>query len=92
MKNKNKCSQLPQEHNSTTVQRQHQHSNKTAQQQNSTVTLLSLLRDFPDFYQKLYNLLEPSVLHAKYRARFFHLADLFLSSRFDSAPSASRSA
>lgn len=36
--------------------------------------------DFPDFYLKLYNLLEPSVLHARYRARFFHLADLFLSS------------
>lgn len=44
---------------------------------------VSLRRDFPNFYQKLYNLLEPSVLHAKYRARFFHLADLFLSSRSD---------
>lgn len=46
---------------------------------------VSLHRDFPNFYQKLYNLLEPSVLHAKYRARFFHLADLFLSSRSDHA-------
>lgn len=36
--------------------------------------------DFPDFYKKLYNLLEPSIFHVKYRARFFHLADLFLSS------------
>uniref|UniRef100_A0A3Q3ALE2 Nucleolar complex associated 4 homolog n=1 Tax=Kryptolebias marmoratus TaxID=37003 RepID=A0A3Q3ALE2_KRYMA len=36
--------------------------------------------DYPDFYQKLYNLLEPSVFHVKYRARFFHLANLFLSS------------
>lgn len=44
---------------------------------------VSLHRDFPNFYRKLYNLLEPSVLHAKYRARFFHLADLFLSSRSD---------
>ncbi|XP_033832205.1 nucleolar complex protein 4 homolog [Periophthalmus magnuspinnatus] len=36
--------------------------------------------DYPDFYQKLYNLLEPSVFHVKYRSRFFHLANLFLSS------------
>ncbi|KAM8829174.1 nucleolar complex protein 4 homolog [Spinachia spinachia] len=36
--------------------------------------------DYPDFYKKLYNLLEPSVFHVKYRARFFHLADVFLSS------------
>ncbi|XP_062409784.1 nucleolar complex protein 4 homolog [Sardina pilchardus] len=36
--------------------------------------------EYPDFYKKLYNLLEPSVFHAKYRARFFHLANLFLSS------------
>ncbi|XP_007565979.1 nucleolar complex protein 4 homolog [Poecilia formosa] len=36
--------------------------------------------DYPDFYKKLYNLLEPSVFHVKYKARFFHLANLFLSS------------
>ncbi|XP_015253994.1 PREDICTED: nucleolar complex protein 4 homolog [Cyprinodon variegatus] len=36
--------------------------------------------DYPDFYKKLYNLLEPSVFHVKYTARFFHLANLFLSS------------
>ncbi|KAM9735739.1 nucleolar complex protein 4 homolog [Menidia menidia] len=36
--------------------------------------------DYPDFYKKLYNILEPSVFHVKYRARFFHLANLFLSS------------
>ncbi|KAM6902144.1 nucleolar complex protein 4 homolog [Xenentodon cancila] len=36
--------------------------------------------DYPDFYKKLYNLLEPSVFHVKYRARFFHLANIFLSS------------
>uniref|UniRef100_A0AAV2IXA6 CCAAT-binding factor domain-containing protein n=1 Tax=Knipowitschia caucasica TaxID=637954 RepID=A0AAV2IXA6_KNICA len=36
--------------------------------------------DYPDFYTKLYNLLEPSVFHVKYRARFFHLLNLFLSS------------
>ncbi|XP_041078704.1 nucleolar complex protein 4 homolog [Polyodon spathula] len=36
--------------------------------------------DYPDFYKKLYSLLDPSIFHVKYRARFFHLADLFLSS------------
>uniref|UniRef100_A0A8D1NXH0 CCAAT-binding factor domain-containing protein n=1 Tax=Sus scrofa TaxID=9823 RepID=A0A8D1NXH0_PIG len=36
--------------------------------------------EYPDFYRKLYSLLDPSVFHVKYRARFFHLADLFLSS------------
>ncbi|KAM4710511.1 nucleolar complex protein 4 homolog isoform 2-T2 [Discoglossus pictus] len=36
--------------------------------------------EYPDFFKKLYCLLEPSVFHVKYRARFFHLADLFLSS------------
>ncbi|XP_006640308.2 nucleolar complex protein 4 homolog [Lepisosteus oculatus] len=36
--------------------------------------------DYPDFYKKLYSLLEPSIFHVKYRARFFHLANLFLSS------------
>uniref|UniRef100_A0A665X851 CCAAT-binding factor domain-containing protein n=1 Tax=Echeneis naucrates TaxID=173247 RepID=A0A665X851_ECHNA len=36
--------------------------------------------NYPDFYKKLYNLLEPSIFHVKYRARFFHLANLFLSS------------
>ncbi|XP_033747229.1 LOW QUALITY PROTEIN: nucleolar complex protein 4 homolog B-like [Pecten maximus] len=36
--------------------------------------------DYPDFYGKLYALFEPSIFHAKYRARFFYLADLFLTS------------
>ncbi|XP_078277959.1 nucleolar complex protein 4 homolog [Rhinoraja longicauda] len=36
--------------------------------------------EYPDFYTKLYSLLEPSVLHVKYRARFFHLLNIFLSS------------
>uniref|UniRef100_A0A4W4G1Y2 CCAAT-binding factor domain-containing protein n=1 Tax=Electrophorus electricus TaxID=8005 RepID=A0A4W4G1Y2_ELEEL len=36
--------------------------------------------DYPEFYKKLYNLLDPSVFHMKYRARFFHLANIFLSS------------
>ncbi|XP_038618922.1 nucleolar complex protein 4 homolog [Tachyglossus aculeatus] len=36
--------------------------------------------EYPGFYQKLYSLLDPSIYHVKYRARFFHLTDLFLSS------------
>ncbi|XP_058137166.1 nucleolar complex protein 4 homolog [Dasypus novemcinctus] len=36
--------------------------------------------EYPDFYRKLYSLLDPSIFHVKYRARFFHLADVFLSS------------
>lgn len=36
--------------------------------------------DYPDFYKKLYNLLEPTIFHVKYKARFFHLANIFLSS------------
>ncbi|PIK50120.1 putative nucleolar complex protein 4-like [Apostichopus japonicus] len=36
--------------------------------------------EYPEFYTKLYNLFEPSIFHVKYKARFFHLADLFLTS------------
>ncbi|XP_070205043.1 nucleolar complex protein 4 homolog isoform X2 [Littorina saxatilis] len=36
--------------------------------------------DYPDFYKKFYTLFEPQIFQAKYKARFFHLADLFLSS------------
>ncbi|KAJ8043517.1 Nucleolar complex protein 4-like [Holothuria leucospilota] len=36
--------------------------------------------EYPDFYKKLYSLFEPSVFHVKYKARFFHLVDIFLSS------------
>jgi len=36
--------------------------------------------EYPDFYKKLYALFTPDVLHVKYRARFFHLSDLFLRS------------
>ncbi|KJE94509.1 hypothetical protein CAOG_005142 [Capsaspora owczarzaki ATCC 30864] len=36
--------------------------------------------DYPEFYAKLYALLDPQIFHVKYRARFFHLADIFLSS------------
>lgn len=36
--------------------------------------------DYPNFYEKLYALLEPGIFYEKYRARFFFLTDLFLSS------------
>ncbi|KAI5612852.1 nucleolar complex protein 4-like [Silurus asotus] len=36
--------------------------------------------EYTDFYKKLYNLMDPSIFHVKYRARFFHLANIFLSS------------
>ncbi|RHZ61656.1 hypothetical protein Glove_346g70 [Diversispora epigaea] len=36
--------------------------------------------DYPDFYKKLYNLFDRNLMHVKYRARFFRLVDLFLSS------------
>ncbi|XP_064612394.1 nucleolar complex protein 4 homolog [Liolophura sinensis] len=36
--------------------------------------------DYPDFFKKLYALFEPGIFHVKYKARFFHLADLFLTS------------
>ncbi|XP_063970978.1 nucleolar complex protein 4 homolog isoform X1 [Lytechinus pictus] len=36
--------------------------------------------EYPEFYSKLYAMFEPSIFHVKYKARFFHLADLFLSS------------
>ncbi|KAL1253185.1 hypothetical protein QQF64_017878 [Cirrhinus molitorella] len=36
--------------------------------------------DYPDFYKKLYSLLDPSIFHVKFRARFFYLMDIFLSS------------
>eukprot|EP00842_Homolaphlyctis_polyrhiza_P003115 jgi/Hompol1/3804/HPOL_003357-RA len=38
--------------------------------------------DYPDFYKKLYQLLDLNLLHYKYRSRFFRLADLFLSSAY----------
>ncbi|CAO3613122.1 unnamed protein product [Cunninghamella echinulata] len=38
--------------------------------------------DYPDFYHKLYSLLDRNVLHMKYRSRFFRLLELFLSSAY----------
>ena len=36
--------------------------------------------DYPQFYHKLYSLLDADVLHSKHRSRFFRLLDTFLSS------------
>ncbi|KII84320.1 hypothetical protein PLICRDRAFT_118099 [Plicaturopsis crispa FD-325 SS-3] len=36
--------------------------------------------DYPSFYTRLYAFLDRDVLHAKHRARFFRLAEVFLSS------------
>ena len=36
--------------------------------------------DYPDFYKRFYSLFDAEIFHLKYRARFFYLADLFLTS------------
>lgn len=36
--------------------------------------------DYPQFYQKLYSLLDAKILHSKHRSRFFRLLDTFLAS------------
>jgi U3 small nucleolar RNA-associated protein 19 len=36
--------------------------------------------DYPLFYQKLYSLLDSTILHSKHRSKFFRLLDTFLSS------------
>ena len=36
--------------------------------------------DYPDFYTKLYSLLDADVMHSKHRSRFFRLLDQFMSS------------
>lgn len=41
--------------------------------------------EYPNFYQKLYGLVTASLMHAKYRARFFRLMDTFLASTHLSA-------
>ena len=38
--------------------------------------------EYPDFYTKLYSLLEPNALRSPQRARFFHLVDMFLGSGY----------
>ncbi|PLW55110.1 hypothetical protein PCANC_05280 [Puccinia coronata f. sp. avenae] len=36
--------------------------------------------DYPDFYTRLYGLLDASVMHTRHRARFFRMLEVFLSS------------
>ncbi|KAK5127010.1 hypothetical protein LTR85_008369 [Meristemomyces frigidus] len=36
--------------------------------------------DYPEFYTKLYSLLDDDVMHSKHRSRFFRLLDTFMSS------------
>ncbi|CAH1178914.1 unnamed protein product [Phaedon cochleariae] len=36
--------------------------------------------DYPNLFAKLYSMFEPEIFHTKYKARLFHLSDLFLSS------------
>ena len=36
--------------------------------------------DYPQFYNKLYSLLDPHILHSKHRSRIFRLLDTFLAS------------
>ncbi|KAK4319596.1 hypothetical protein Pmani_009486 [Petrolisthes manimaculis] len=38
--------------------------------------------DYPDFYTKVYAMLEPTIFQARYRARFFMLLDRFLASSY----------
>lgn len=42
-----------------------------------------MFRDYPDFYARVYALLDRSILHVRYRARFFRLLELFLSSTYE---------
>ncbi|QLQ79871.1 hypothetical protein HG537_0C05200 [Torulaspora globosa] len=41
--------------------------------------------EYPNFYKKLYQLITPSLMHVKYRPRFFRLLDTFLASTHLSA-------
>jgi U3 small nucleolar RNA-associated protein 19 len=36
--------------------------------------------EYPDFYSKVYSMLEPNILWVKYRSKFFYWTDIFLSS------------
>lgn len=38
--------------------------------------------ELPDFYTRFYALFRPEIFHTRYRARFFFLADIFLSSTY----------
>ena len=45
-----------------------------------------VFRDYPDFYRKLYHLMQPEIFHVKYRAKFLTLASLFLTSTYIHLP------
>uniref|UniRef100_A0A7M5XBQ3 CCAAT-binding factor domain-containing protein n=1 Tax=Clytia hemisphaerica TaxID=252671 RepID=A0A7M5XBQ3_9CNID len=36
--------------------------------------------DYPDFYTNLYKIIDASIFHMKYKSRFFHYIDMFLTS------------
>lgn len=38
--------------------------------------------EYPDFFTKLYSLLDRDVLHVRYRPRFFRLLELFMGSSY----------
>jgi len=38
--------------------------------------------DYPDFYKKLYSMFQVEIFFVKYKARFLHLSDMFLSSTY----------
>lgn len=38
--------------------------------------------EYPNFFHKLYSLLDREVLHVKYRPRFFRLLEIFMGSSF----------
>jgi len=44
------------------------------------ILIMSFNLEYPDYYKKLYSLLEPSIFVAKHRARFFELLDKSLES------------
>ncbi|POW06814.1 hypothetical protein PSHT_10208, partial [Puccinia striiformis] len=48
---------------------------------NALFTLMSKHNlDYPDFYTRLYALIDPSILHTRHRPRFFRMLEVFLSS------------
>lgn len=44
------------------------------------ILIFCLYREYPEFYTKLYSMLEPDILLVKFRAKFFFWTDIFMSS------------
>lgn len=42
----------------------------------------AMLREYPNFFAKLYNLLDEEALHVRYRPRFMRMLDIFLASPY----------